>query len=476
MGTFFLCLVLLSYSLLIQVHCQCERTQLVCADIVSTSTIWGSVGDGILLGSYTNEELQWIGCNNLGCSQAAFYCTQQATSMTFGSQDGYGMFALLGPGPIPSSYISGCCTSQIRRDVCGSPDEPQSVNKLCQQLGYKSGTSVSSVAFCCPGTLWSGSTWTSDFIQNQLSCSESITCIDPCTDSPTNNPTFIPTFHPTDDPTKPTRHPTYYPTTNTPTTNNPTTYSPTTIMPTTSIPTDSPSTDTPTDLPTDSPTIAPSTPLSGENKVITTEQQVTENINGLQSNGNGNNTNIITGLIIGILCFVMIVLGIFVFKLMKSRNDKVKSELSRVTSESTHTVVSSGSPVVVANNNFNANFGNHNMQNMLSMNIQNNNNIHSGYNVEGDVNNQTEMVPNLQMNMPPVIPPVVMTPMKDNDNEYSEDESQVDVVMKTTKGEFIDHDNAVIDHIDAHYQTAGKMAPPPPRVKKNMTEGNEIIQ
>eukprot|EP01084_Bolivina_argentea_P050153 92221_1 len=232
------------YAFVRLLNCQCDRGQLVCSDIEYSGYVWDFTAKGISIGQYTSEELQFIGCVSGSdfCSPSSFYCTQTATSMVFGTtstpHDTNAMTALLQPGTWPTDTEgSWCATSTYQRNVCTASEKAASATKLCQQLGYGSGSVVGHYTYAealCPQAYWDGDEWTSIWYK-ATAYAVSITCTEPCTSSPTDNPTL----------------PTSYPTTQLPTqaTNNPTNAP--TFLPTNS--TFSP-TDTPT-VPTMNPTI-----------------------------------------------------------------------------------------------------------------------------------------------------------------------------------------------------------------------------
>eukprot|EP01084_Bolivina_argentea_P312494 541011_1 len=130
---------------------QCERAQVISAY-------------GFSIGNYTSQTLQFIGC----IQNTTIYCTQTATSMSFGRSNNYAMVALLGPGTWPTSFISDsnlCASSSAPRQLALAPDGISDATTLCNQLGYNTG-SVSANAHGCPKVHWDGTAneWTSNWI------------------------------------------------------------------------------------------------------------------------------------------------------------------------------------------------------------------------------------------------------------------------------------------------------------------------
>lgn len=143
-----------------------------CADLVTDMTVWGEPATGFDLRGYTNSTLHWVGCT-LGCSPASFYCTDDATSMSFGTSEANTLRALVDPGDgtgdtIPATYTD-CCSGANPTDVCNAPNTAGDADALCKALGWATGTLVRDVVsnFCPEASALSpdGSDWSSDFVQ-----------------------------------------------------------------------------------------------------------------------------------------------------------------------------------------------------------------------------------------------------------------------------------------------------------------------
>eukprot|EP01084_Bolivina_argentea_P248946 416543_1 len=179
-------MILIFYSLLTVANGDC-RSQVKCSDIEWSGSVWGTDGwKGVSLGTYTSDELTFIGCGPTTgtCGANTFYCNQEANSMKFGTTGSRGdtvLRASLGPG-IPTGGVA-CETT--------APDTDESATKLCQQLGYETG-SVNKIALnSCPEIHWDGIKWTSDYVQSE-GYGQSITCT-----GKTCAPTLVPTLAPT---------------------------------------------------------------------------------------------------------------------------------------------------------------------------------------------------------------------------------------------------------------------------------------
>lgn len=154
-----------------------------CADIVTNTPVWGLAATGIDFRTFTNSTLHWIGCaGNNGCAQSTFFCTDNATSLHFGttasSASGNALRALVDPGnalgdAFPTSF-QNCCSSARPNDICNAPDSNANaagfdpVTAMCRSLGYSTGTIVREVNtnFCPkPHALdIDGQGWTSNFV------------------------------------------------------------------------------------------------------------------------------------------------------------------------------------------------------------------------------------------------------------------------------------------------------------------------
>lgn len=150
-----------------------------CADILTNIPVWGLAATGIDLRAYTGSTLHWIGCPGNGCAASSFYCTDDATSLRFGTTTTDALRALVDPGDtlgdtIPASFTT-CCTASKPNDICNAPDSASNaagfdpVTAMCRALGYSTGTIVREVTsnFCPkPHALAAdGSSWTSNFVE-----------------------------------------------------------------------------------------------------------------------------------------------------------------------------------------------------------------------------------------------------------------------------------------------------------------------
>eukprot|EP01084_Bolivina_argentea_P248948 416546_1 len=178
-------MILIFYSLLTVANGDC-RSQVKCSDIEWSGSVWGTDGwKGVSLGTYTSDELTFIGCGPTTgtCGANTFYCNQEANSMKFGTTGSTSLTALrasLGP-EIPTGAVA--CETK-------APDTVDSATKLCQQLGYEKGSVIKVASSYCPEVYWDGK-WTSDSASGD-SHGQSITCT-----GKTCAPTLVPTLAPT---------------------------------------------------------------------------------------------------------------------------------------------------------------------------------------------------------------------------------------------------------------------------------------
>eukprot|EP01084_Bolivina_argentea_P248944 416540_1 len=190
-------MILIFYSLLTVANGDC-RSQVKCSDIEWSGSVWGTDGwKGVSLGTYTSDELTFIGCGGSSlytCGANTFYCNQEANSMKFGTTASAANIALrasLGPG-IPTAVIS-ICASSTQKGLTNAPDTVDSATKLCQQLGYETGTVIKVDLNACPEVHWDEALtkWTSDYASG-AGYGQSITCT-----GKTCAPTLVPTLAPT---------------------------------------------------------------------------------------------------------------------------------------------------------------------------------------------------------------------------------------------------------------------------------------
>lgn len=158
---------------------QVTRSGAKCADILHTGTVWNADAKGFLLGDYTNQELQFIGCMDNGCSPGSVFCTDSSRpgeSITFGTNSNEVMRACHGVDFVSSCVSAGCCT--IAGGLCNAPDTSESATELCRALGYSTGSVLMKSDNACPETHWDGHSWTSDFIRSN-GAGSSYMCTEP---------------------------------------------------------------------------------------------------------------------------------------------------------------------------------------------------------------------------------------------------------------------------------------------------------
>eukprot|EP01084_Bolivina_argentea_P248943 416538_1 len=212
-------MILIFYSLLTVANGDC-RSQVKCSDIEWSGSVWGTDGwKGVSLGTYTSDELTFIGCGPLGgdtCGANTFYCNQEANSMKFGTTGSTLTTALrasLGPG-MPTAASGGQCANSIQKGwTTNAPDTVDSATKLCQQLGYETGSVIKVAANYCPEVHWdeTATKWTSDYASG-AGYGQSITCTGKtcaptlaptlASKSPSKSPSKIPSKSPSKIPSK----------------------------------------------------------------------------------------------------------------------------------------------------------------------------------------------------------------------------------------------------------------------------------
>jgi len=152
-----------------------------CADIHFDGEVWGLPAIGVDLRAYTNSELHFVGCPGNGCNPSTFYCTHDAINETleFGTTSSTSVLrALVDPGNVlgdtnPTSF-SGCCDALEPSGLCNAFDSNgngtgiNSIEALCDALGYQSGTFVRQIFNnSCPevhATATNGLVWNSDYV------------------------------------------------------------------------------------------------------------------------------------------------------------------------------------------------------------------------------------------------------------------------------------------------------------------------
>ena len=108
----------------------CVTPAAQCSDILYSGTVWGRTATGVALGAYTNNELQFIGCNSDGCSPSEFSCTDTGTSITFGVSSDI-LRSCHGVSSINQCYFDGGCCSQAG-GLCNAPDKADDATALCE--------------------------------------------------------------------------------------------------------------------------------------------------------------------------------------------------------------------------------------------------------------------------------------------------------------------------------------------------------
>jgi len=137
-----------------------------CRDIeYKMKDIWNYKGSGVALGKYTNNELQFIGCVGNGCSASTFYCKDGPDGITFGTTQRSAMRACAGVSRLEDCKYNGCCKKA--GGLCNSPDKTVDATKLCQQLGYGTGTVEMIPDNSCPEAGWMGGQWSSDYVNSR---------------------------------------------------------------------------------------------------------------------------------------------------------------------------------------------------------------------------------------------------------------------------------------------------------------------
>lgn len=131
-----------------------------CADLQTTSRIWGLQASGINVSKYTRNTLQWIGVYH----SSDFYCRDQPGGIEFGSRY-QTVRAMLG-NRVQTASHKGCCSASRPTDVCNAMDKNAEVDKLCKQMGFNSGTLVLRDHNSCPEIHYGASGWTSDFVRS----------------------------------------------------------------------------------------------------------------------------------------------------------------------------------------------------------------------------------------------------------------------------------------------------------------------
>jgi len=146
-----------------------------CSDITYTGDkVWGKyTGSGVALGQYTDNELQFIGCVGNGCNANTFYCKDTADGIKFGTTQRSAMRACAGVSSMEECKYNGCCKKA--GGLCNSPDKAVDAEKLCQQLGYRTGTVEKVPDNTCPEAGWLGKEWSSDYV-NSHGYGKSYTC------------------------------------------------------------------------------------------------------------------------------------------------------------------------------------------------------------------------------------------------------------------------------------------------------------
>jgi len=150
-----------------------------CSSLLTTASVWGRISKGLDLHAVTNYGLLWLGCCGDGCHAGDFFCNDAGDSMSFGSNRRSAVRVVLGNPTsltsIPSSH-SGCSASNKPQSVTNSPDHAASFTKLCNQLGYSTGSiDVKISSNSCPEATWEGNHWWSDFV-NSAGYGQKYTC------------------------------------------------------------------------------------------------------------------------------------------------------------------------------------------------------------------------------------------------------------------------------------------------------------
>jgi len=155
----------------------------VCADIVTNMDVWGFTSTGVDLRAWTGSSLHYIGCPGDGCAPSSFFCTDTATTLSFGTTSTSAMRSAVDVGnvrgddwPAPSDF-TGCCSANL--GLCNSPDQPLDATALCIALGYSSGTVVAISSNSCPeshSTDATGLNWSSDFASS-FGFGQSYSCV-----------------------------------------------------------------------------------------------------------------------------------------------------------------------------------------------------------------------------------------------------------------------------------------------------------
>jgi hypothetical protein len=148
------------------------KTPQKCFDLQTQATRWGRAASGLDLRSCTGGTLEYIGCVGDGCDPGSFYCNDDETSITFGTNTGSGgvLRALLDEGNSlldndPGSYIS-CASVSHPNHLANAPYSLSDVVALCRALGYSSGELLSSNTNTCPDAVAVGGNpedWKIDF-------------------------------------------------------------------------------------------------------------------------------------------------------------------------------------------------------------------------------------------------------------------------------------------------------------------------
>ena len=153
-----------------------------CADLLTTSDVWGLAAQGLDIGKFTSGTLDWIGCPDDDCDPTTFFCTDETAGIFFGVPAGQTLRSLVDPGNSSASYPASsedCCSITNPRDICNAPTSqtnPAGTNPadaMCKAMGFKTGTIVAENLSdnACPrphSTTSSGSDWTSTFSQSDL--------------------------------------------------------------------------------------------------------------------------------------------------------------------------------------------------------------------------------------------------------------------------------------------------------------------